>query len=72
MVADQAGGSGRTDHISVVRHVSVVGPGGTHVVVVGEDGAEGGVALEPGEQVVVAVFEDLALDGGVLAALDQG
>ena len=40
-------------------------------MVLGEDGAEGGVALEPGEQVVVTIFEYLALDGGVLAAFDE-
>ncbi len=40
-------------------------------MVLGEGGAEGGVALEPGEEVVVAVFEDLALDGGVFAAEDE-
>ena len=30
-----------------------------------------GIAEEEREQIVVAVFEDLALDGGVLASLDQ-
>ena len=40
-------------------------------MVLGEGGAEGGVALEPGEEVVVAVFEDLASDGGVFAAQDE-
>jgi hypothetical protein len=36
---------------------------------VGPEGLEGGVALEPGEKVVVAVFELLAVDGGFLAAV---
>ena len=36
-----------------------------------EDAGEGGVAEEEGEEVVMAVFENLAVDGGILAALDQ-
>ncbi len=35
------------------------------------EGCEGGVAEEEGKEVVVAVFELLALDGGVLAAVDE-
>ncbi len=51
--------------------VGVVGAGAAEVLVVAEGSAEGGVALEPGQEVVVAVFEDLALDGGVFAAENE-
>ena len=38
-------------------------------MVMGEDLAESWITLKPGEKVVVAVFERLAVDGWVLAAL---
>ena len=55
----------------LAAYVSVVGAGAAEVLIVTEGFAEGWVSLEPGEQVVVAIFEDLALDGGVLAAEDE-
>ena len=40
-------------------------------MVLAEERGEGGVAEKPCEEVVVTIFEDLAADGGVLAALDE-
>jgi hypothetical protein len=40
-------------------------------VVVGEDVAECGIAQEPRKQIIVAVLKSLAVNGGVLAALDE-
>ena len=40
-------------------------------MVAGEDAGKGRVAEKKGQEIIVAVFEDLAVDGGVLAALDE-
>ena len=47
-----------------VRHVGVKLAGRALVVVMGKDLAEAGVAEEPRQQVVVPVFENLAVDRG--------
>lgn len=57
-----------------VQSVGVEVAAGAGVGVAGPEGGEGGVAEEVGQEVVVAVFEFLAVDRGLLAAVyeDEG
>ena len=57
--------------LALRQDVGGVGAGGAEEVVVGKDLGEGRVAEEEGEEVVVAVFENLTVDGGFFAALDE-
>ena len=54
-----------------MKYVGIVGSGGAEKAVPGKNAGEGGIAEKEGEKVVVAVLKDLAVDGGVLAALDK-
>lgn len=57
--------------LSFCEPVRVEGSGGTLEPVMAEYFGETCVVQKPREEVVVAVFEGLAVDGGVLAALDE-